>query len=70
LAGRLGLEFTWDRAAIDQAGVLVDQLISVKVKDASLDELLSAVFTGTGLSYERRESTVRIVLAGHREGIQ
>jgi len=60
LAGRLALEVAWDRAAIDQAGISVDQLISVKVKDASLDELLTAVFQGTGLKYERRESAVRI----------
>lgn len=53
LARQLKLEIRWDEAAIADAGIAVDQLISVKVADADLDELLAAVFAGTGLSTHR-----------------
>jgi hypothetical protein len=53
LANQLDLDFRWDKAAIMKAGIAVDQLISVKVADAGLDELLAAVFAGTGLSIRR-----------------
>ena len=48
LAARLKLKVTWDRAAIDAAGISVDQLITVHVKDAGLDDLLKAVFDRRG----------------------
>ncbi len=60
LAERLRLELQWDRPAIDAAGIAVDQLITVKVKDASLDELLRAVLAGTGLTFRRQDRAVSI----------
>ncbi len=60
LAERLRLELQWDRPAIDAAGISVDQLITVKVKDASLDELLRAVLAGTGLTFRRLDRAVSI----------
>lgn len=60
LARRLSLEMEWDRAAIDGAGIAVKQLISVKVTEVSLDELLEAVFAGTGLSFRRTDRAVVI----------
>jgi len=60
LAQRLQLDFQWDLPAIEAAGISVDQLISVKVKDASLDELLQAISKGTGLSFRRKDRTVSI----------
>jgi hypothetical protein len=53
LGKQLDLEFRWDRAAIDGAAIAVDQLVSVKVSGATLDELLAAVSAGTGLSFHR-----------------
>ena len=54
LSVRLGLEFKWDCAVIDQRGISVDQLITVKVQDASLDELLArASQYGPGVSSRR-----------------
>ena len=60
LAKQLDLEFRWDRPAIDAAGIAVDQLVSVKIAEASLDELLAAVLAGTGLAPERTGRTVTI----------
>src|SRR5262249_16044144 len=60
LAGRLGLTFDWDHAAIDAANISVDQLISLKVHYVSLDELLQAVFKDTGLSFRCEDRKVSI----------
>jgi hypothetical protein len=60
LTGRLNLQIQWDRAAIDAAGISVDQLISVKVKDASLDDLVRAVLAGTGLDFRRNGQEISI----------
>jgi hypothetical protein len=60
LGQRLNLEFQWDHAAIDAAGISVDQIISVKVQQATLDDLLVAVLKGTGLSYHRKDRAISI----------
>jgi hypothetical protein len=60
LATRLGLTVEWDRAALRRAGIASDQLISVKVKDATLDELWQAVLKGTKLAYRRNDRAVSI----------
>ena len=60
LEKQIGLEIEWDRAAIEGSGIAVDQLISAKVAGATLDELLEAVFAGTGLSFERTDRVVVI----------
>ena len=63
LATRLNLDVRWNREAIDQAGTAVDQLVTVRVKDVALDELLAAVFKGTGLTCKRDGRTVTISAA-------
>lgn len=55
LAGRLNLTIRWDRAAIETAGLSAEQLVTVQVQDADLDELLGAVLTGTGLTFQRQD---------------
>ncbi len=60
VAARLQLDVQWDRAEIKRAGISVDQLITVAVKDATLDDLLRAVFKDTGLSFRRNDRTVSI----------
>jgi hypothetical protein len=60
LAERLNLEFTWDRPALERANISSDQLVSVMVQNASLDDLLRAVFKGTGLTFRRKDSAVSI----------
>jgi hypothetical protein len=61
LADRLNLTVTWDKAAIESAGLSADQLVTVKIQDADLDRLLRAVFQGTGLGARRNDRTVTIV---------
>lgn len=68
IAERLNLEFAWDRAAIDAAGIAIGQLVTVKVKDASMDELLSAVLAGTGLAFRRDDRNVALYPAGREPG--
>jgi hypothetical protein len=60
LGQRLGLEFKWDRAAIDKAGIAIDQLISIRVENADVDDLLRSVFQGTGLTFERKDRNVHV----------
>jgi hypothetical protein len=60
LGQRLNVDFHWDRAAIDAAGIATDQAISVRVKDASLDDLVSAVLKDTGLTFHREDRTISI----------
>jgi hypothetical protein len=69
LAGRLNLTIRWDRAAIETAGLSAEQLVTVQVQDADLDELLGAVLTGTGLTFQRQDRAVTIrPLAGAGRG--
>jgi hypothetical protein len=60
LGQMLKLEIKYDRAAIDKADGSLEQLISFKVTDATLDELLAAALKGTGLAYELAGKTVTI----------
>ncbi len=60
LAERLDLDVQWDSDAIEAAGVATDQLITVRVKDATLDDLLRAIFQDTSLSFERTDKAVAI----------
>jgi hypothetical protein len=60
LEKQLELEFEWDWPAIDQAGIAVDQQITVKVSGASLEQLLDAVFADTGLGFARQGRQIRV----------
>lgn len=70
VAERLNLEFDWDRAAIDAAGIATDQLVTVKVQDASLDELVRAVLAGTGLAFRRDDRKISLYPARREPGKQ
>jgi hypothetical protein len=60
VAARLKLDVRWDLAAIDAAGISVEQLISVRVKDVALDTLLRAVLDDTKLTFDRQGQTISI----------
>ncbi len=60
LAQRLSLEFQWERETIERAGISLDQLISVKVQNVTLDELLKAVLDGTGLTFRHEDPAISI----------
>ncbi len=63
LARRLGLELKLDEEAIQRAGISLDQRISVRVENATVDELLRQLLKSTGLSFRRRQNVVEILPA-------
>lgn len=65
---RLDLEFTYDQAALEAAGVSLDRRVSLAVKEASLDELLGAAVHPAGLSFRRsgRKVTIEPAAKGER----
>ncbi len=60
LAKRLKLDLRWEEAAIAAAGISLDQRVTLRIENASVDELLSGLLKGTGLTYQRKQSMVEI----------
>ncbi len=63
LGKRLDLDFQFDREAISRRGISLDQTVSVKVENVSLEELIEAVLAPAGLVGNRQGRTVRVVPA-------
>lgn len=63
LARRLNLEWKIDRAALDRAGISLDQNIIFSVENATLDQLLDAVLKPAGCTFRRHDKTVEILPA-------
>ena len=61
LAAGLTFELRIDRQALQEAGISLDQRVSVEVKNASLDDALRGLLRTTPLTYRRRGSVVEIV---------
>lgn len=60
LEQRLSLKVEWDEPAIQKAGIKLDQLVTIDVKDVSLDDLLRAILTPKGLTFTRSDKTIEI----------
>ncbi|MCS7305606.1 MAG: STN domain-containing protein [Thermoguttaceae bacterium] len=60
LSQRLGLEFRIPTETLQQAGVSLDQHISLEVQQASVDELLKKIFQPLGLRFSRRQRVVEV----------
>jgi hypothetical protein len=60
LSKLLDVEFQLDRPAIERSGISMDQLVTVKVEGATLDELLSAVLEPAGLKGVRQGRIVTV----------
>jgi len=60
LAKRLGLTLQMDEEALTTAGADLDRLVSIEVKDASLDELLKAALADSGIVYERNQHEIHL----------
>jgi len=60
LAQRLGLELKIDEQAIQQAGISLDQRVSVTVENATVDEVLRQLLKPAGLKFQRRQNVVEI----------
>ena len=63
LADRLGLELRINEEAIAKAGISLDQRVSVKVENATVDELFHELLKSTGLTFQRRQRIVEIAPA-------
>ncbi len=60
IASQLDLELKIDGAALQRAGLSLNQPISVQVEDVSLDELLAEVAGAAGLAFRREGRVVEI----------
>jgi hypothetical protein len=60
LKQQLGLELRIDAARLRQSGRSLDMLVSVKVKEASLDETLKAALSPARLTFRRTGKVVEI----------
>jgi hypothetical protein len=58
LGPKLGLEIHIDEPAIARAGVSLDRDVNVSVKDANVEQLLSAVLEPAGLTFQRAGKTI------------
>jgi hypothetical protein len=63
LGSKLGLTVTIDQAAIDAAGLSLKTEVKLDVKNVSEDELLAAVLTPAGLTYQRQGQAITVVPA-------
>ena len=57
---QLGLELQIDRTSLQAAGVSLDQLISLRVENATFEELFQAALGPTGCSFERKGDVLRV----------
>lgn len=62
LGAKLGLEIRYDKPAMAAAGVRLDQKVSVKVKEATLAQLLDAALSPAGLTCEVHGKLVEVKL--------
>jgi hypothetical protein len=64
LQQQVGLELKYDAAKLEKSGRSLDMLVSVVVKNATLDETLKAVLSAAGLTFRRTNKVVEIEAAG------
>ena len=60
LGEKLGLEVKFDAAAIEAAGISLKKEVRVNVKEVSEEELLQAVLTPAGLTFDRQGKTITV----------
>jgi hypothetical protein len=60
LCKQLGLDARFDQAALDAAGVSLDTVVSFRVQQATLDELLRAALEPAGMTFSRQGRAVEI----------
>jgi hypothetical protein len=61
LADRLGLELKMDEPSIRAAGVSLDQRVSIRIENATIDEVLRQLLKSTGLTFRRRDRLIEIL---------
>jgi hypothetical protein len=63
LAERLGLQLKIDQQAIAAAGISMDQRVSVRIENATVDDVFRQLLKPTGLDFHRRGRVVEIAPA-------
>ena len=63
LATRFQLELRIDPRALQEAGVSLEQYVSITVKDATVDELFEAVVSRAGCTCRRRGRVIEVLPA-------
>ena len=63
LADRLNLDLQIDQQAIEQAGISLEQRVSVSVEKVTIDELFREVLKSTPLSFRRTQRTIVVTPA-------
>ncbi len=64
LAGQLNLELQIDEEAMRRAGVVLTQPVSIRVQNASIDELLEKILAPAGCDFRRTGSRVEVFPRG------
>jgi hypothetical protein len=64
LASRLKFELRMDRSALEAAGISLDQRVSVKLENPTLEDVLRELLKSTPLTYHRRGKAVEILKRG------
>lgn len=62
LEQQAGFKFDYSRSVIANAGIDLEQVINLNLNKANEDELLEAMFNGTGLRFERDGKEVRVLV--------
>ncbi len=60
IARQLGLELTFNQAALEAAGVSLETVVSFDVQSVSLDQLLQAALEPAGMTFSRRGKAVEV----------
>ena len=55
-----GLTFKYDEEELKHAGIKLEQRITLNVKNATIETLLTKAFESTGLAFERHGKTVHL----------
>lgn len=61
LARMLGVELRIDQAALDRAGIVLDQAVTLSVEDATADELFAKLLEPAGCTFRREGHTLVVV---------
>ena len=66
LCEQLGLDVRFDQAALDAAGISLDVIVSFRVQQVGLDELLRAALEPAGMTYTKQGGAVEVRPASPR----
>ena len=60
LARGLGMQARFDEQGAQDAGIALNQLVSVEIENATIDQAVAALLVDTGLAFEKRDRQILI----------